>query len=639
MIHELPWLPSPTPSERDELQRLNGREGLVAITRLAKLSELRWNVSEFGSIGRKLRKFLQGLDPDYRSDATKAGLSPLSLLIFASNTAVHLVEPLMASALARGILLECQVVEYQEPEAWLAENSSRLAAAPPDATLISLDRNSLRLKAMIGNSAEAEACVRSAVDRVVAVCNKLSEFTGSPVIIENLPADWNDPQGSIDAWVPGSPRLLATTFNHRLAALAPTHPHLLFDIAGIADLVGQPIWSAGRYWYTAKLPFSPTCIPLYAQRFVTLLASLRGKSRRVLVLDLDNTLWGGVIGDDGVDGIVLGGTNALGKAYVAVQKMALHYKERGILLCIASKNTREIALEAFRRHPEMVLRESDITLFNVNWENKASNIRAMSETLNLGLEAFVLIDDNPVERKQVRDAAPGVAVPELPEDPSAWLPVMQGAAYFEQQSLSEEDLKRADYYKGNIQRAVLQGSAGDEKKFLESLQMVMTIAPFEPIGRKRIAQLAAKSNQFNLTTRRYSEVQIAEFETDPSVVTFQIRLTDIFGDNGMISVIICRKGKTAWDIDTWLMSCRVVGRGVERVALGVLAERARNAGVTQLRGRYIPTAKNGMVRDHYAKLGFAKVSEVAGGESAWSLNLDEFVPQDVPIKVVEDQVA
>jgi FkbH-like protein len=279
----------------------------------------------------------------------------------------------------------------------------------------------------------------------------------------------------------------------------------------------------------------------------------------------------------------------------------------------------------------MLLRETDIALFAINWNDKASNIKSMAATLDLGLESFVFVDDNPVERKQVRDAHPEVAIPELPEDPAAWLPVIQAAGYFEQVSFSAEDLARTEYYRGNARRRVQAQTASDPRAFLESLQMVLTIDRFEPLGRPRIAQLIAKSNQFNLTTRRYSESEIAALESDPTVDCLQFRLEDMFGDNGMISVVISRKHEQYWDIELWIMSCRVLGRGVEQAVLEVLAGRASAAGVRELRGRYLPTAKNGLVRDHYKTLGFTKIDDTEQGGSTWRLALSGFAPADVPI--------
>lgn len=632
MLQELPWLPLPSDAERDALRQPMTNAAMENAVRLTKLAEHRWTDSEMGSIGRKLRKILRQAGDDWRQQAKDAGLTPATVLILSSSTVAHMVDVIAAAALARGILLECRAVEYQEPEAWLAQNSRQLADAPPDAILISLDSNALRLEAAPGHAADADAAVGAAADRLVAVADRLGELTGSLVILENLAGSAQAPQDSAGSWLPGSRRMMTAMLNQRIAILKPSHSYLLLDVAGMAELVGHQTWSAGRHGFTARMPFSPECAPLYAWRFATLLASLLGKSRRALVLDLDNTLWGGIVGDDGVEGLVLGGDAVVGKAHVAIQKMARNYRDRGILLCVASKNTHEIALDAFRRHPEMILHEDDITLFEINWQSKADSIRKMARTLNLGLESFVFLDDNPVERKQVRDDLPAVAVPELPTDPTLWLPVFQAAGYFEQQSISEEDLKRAEYYKGNIQRAALQDAAGDGNAFLESLQMVMQVAPFDAVGRKRIVQLIAKSNQFNLTTCRYSEAQIAEFENDPGLETLQIRLSDIFGDNGMIAVVICRKKGRVWDIDTWLMSCRVLGRGVEQATLNILAERARAAGAAELRGRFIPTPKNGIVKDHYQNLGFAKSGESKTGETEWTITLAGYTPYQVSIQ-------
>ena len=421
--------------------------------------------------------------------------------------------------------------------------------------------------------------------------------------------------------------------NRRVILLARSLSMPVFDVAAIAQSVGSLTWAPGRFAYLAGLPFAPSCIPLYCARLVQLVAAMIGKSRRVLVLDLDNTLWGGTIGDDGMEGIVLGHGSARGEAYLAIQRMARHYRARGVILCIASKNFEEIARDAFRRHPEMVLKEDDIALFQINWSDKASNLKALAEALDLGLDAVVFIDDNQRERKQVRDVLPLVAVPELPQDPSAWVPIIQGAAYFEQVSFSAEDKARTAYYQSNARRNVQAQAIGDQRKFLESLQMQMRVAPFDSLARARIWQLIAKSNQFNLTTRRYSPGEVAGFETAPEVETLQIRLEDLFGDNGMISVIICRKHAVYWDIDTWIMSCRVLGRGVEQAALAILVEGARAAGARELRGTYIPTAKNALVRDHYDKLGFRKTSETELGVTTWSLQLDDFLPSDVPIAV------
>jgi FkbH-like protein len=635
-VQDLPWLIEPTAEERERLVGLSSIDDPQLLATLRALVERNWNETSLRSIGRKLRKIFPSDRSSLNQLAQNSGCISLSLLIISTDTVNHLVDALCGSALRVGILLDCRIVEYQQPEAWIAANHEHLASEPPDVTLLALNRNSVQLdQSVLGDPAGAESCVSAALDRISRIAEQLTGVTRRAVVLQTLPPDASDPQLSVDAWLEGSPRRLLAEFNLRLPIIARQQSCAVFDVAAIAHLVGLSHWSAGRFWHLAKMPFAPPCIALYAHRLVQLLAAMQGKSRRVLVLDLDNTLWGGVIGDDGIGGIVLGKGNARGEAFLAIQHLALQYRERGVILCVASKNTEDVALEAFRLHPEMLIRESDIALFQINWEDKPSNIAAMAEALGLGLDSFVFIDDNPVERKELRDALPQIAVPELPDDPSGWVEVIQAAAYFEQTSFSPEDRARTDYYQGNARRAVQAKKIGNHEEFLKSLQMIATVEPFDALRRARIAQLIAKSNQFNLTTRRYSESEIAALETDPQVHTLQVRLQDIFGDNGMISVVICRKHESLWEIESWIMSCRVLGRGLEQAVLGLLVEHARSAGARELRGLYLPTAKNHLVRDHYLKLGFTRTNESAAVGTTWNLSLENYLVPNVPIEMHE----
>lgn len=586
-------------------------------------------------MGAEFRKTLKANADLLTELARRTGCIPFRLVVLSSNTATHLTDAICASALRAGILLDCQVVEYQEPEVWIAAHSAQLAARPPDALLLALDRRSTQLHQLpLGNPLEVESAIAAALARIEKIVAQLHETGARNVVVQTLAPDAADSQLSMDAWLPGSPRRLLEEFNLRLALKVKDLSCSVFDVAALANLIGATQWSPGRYWYVAKLPFAPLCIPFYAYRLVQLLASMLGKSRRVLILDLDNTLWGGVIGDDGVNGLKLGAGSARGEAHLAIQRLALQYKDRGIILGVASKNTEEIALEAFRTHPEMLLKESDVTVFQINWAHKPESLTSMANILELGLESFVFVDDNPVERKQMRDALPQVAVPDLPEDPSNWVPILQAAGYFEQPSFSIEDRQRTEYYRGNALRTVQASKSSNHEDFLKSLRMVMTVQPFDELGRQRITQLIAKSNQFNLTTRRYSEPEVAAFEITPDIETLQIRLQDIFGDNGMISVLICRKHPQMWDIDTWIMSCRVLGRGVEQAVLGLLVERARRAGALKLCGTYIPSSKNQIVSEHYAKLGFTLSNSRPDGATEWQLDVAGFSAPTLPMEIV-----
>jgi len=303
------------------------------------------------------------------------------------------------------------------------------------------------------------------------------------------------------------------------------------------------------------------------------------------------------------------------------------------VLAVSSKNTDEVAREPFRKHPDMLLREDHIAVFQANWNDKATNIKAIAEELSLGLDAMVFLDDNPVERGLVRQLLPQVAVPELPEDPALYARTLLAAGYFEAVAFSSEDKKRAEFYQDNARRVALQQRAGNVDAYLESLEMRMTVSPFDDPGRSRIAQLINKSNQFNLTTRRYTEAEVAAAQHDPAVFTLQVRLADTFGDNGIISVLICRREGSDWSLDTWLMSCRVLGRKVELAVLQELLSQARAQGVTRLLGTYLPTEKNALVRDHYEKLGFTLVEQRSDGSSTWELAVADVQLVPLPMTV------
>jgi FkbH-like protein len=441
--------------------------------------------------------------------------------------------------------------------------------------------------------------------------------------------------GSLDRALPGTLRSLIDWINRELAEFVSGSGDVLLDVAGLAETVGLSDWHDPQLWNMAKFAFSDQLIPLYADHVARTLAAIRGKSRKVLILDLDNTVWGGVIGDDGLDGIKIAQGDATGEAHLAVQRMALDLRQRGIVLAVCSKNTDEVAREPFEKHPEMLLKLDHIAVFNANWNDKATNIQAIVEELSLGLDAMVFLDDNPAERGLVRKLLPQVAVPELPEDAAGYARTLAAAGYFEAVAFAGEDLKRADFYQDNARRATLQQQVGGVDAYLASLDMTITFQPFDATGRARIVQLINKSNQYNLTTRRYTDPEVIAAENDPTVFTLQVRLADIFGDNGMISVIICRPADAGvWEIDTWLMSCRVLGRKVEHMVLREILEHARLAGIHKLVGTYKPTDRNKLVVDHYARLGFTKLIEEDSGLTRWELLVDGAEAESAPMKVV-----
>jgi FkbH-like protein len=550
-----------------------------------------------------------------------APLTPLKLGIIGNGTLNLIVPALVASAARHGIDLTCVATDYGLGVQAALDPDSELNRAGCDAVLIALDHRGLPLRPGVLDPAGAADSVDDAVALVGQLRAALAK-TGALSIVQTLAVPPEPLFGSFDRLVAGSWPHTIDRFNAALLESLKDSRDVLFDVAALAQSVGLAEWHSPTQWNLAKLPFAGAYLPLYADHLARVLGALRGKSRRCLILDLDNTLWGGVIGDDGLEGIVLGEGDPTGEAFLSVQRLALSLRERGIALAVSSKNTDEIARLPFRKHPEMLLREDHIAVFQANWNDKASNIRAIAEEMALGLDSLVFLDDNPAERELVRRFLPEVAVPELPEDPALYARTLAMAGYFEAVAFSDEDRKRADFYQDNARRVALKAKAGDVDAYLASLDMHITFQPFDAYGRVRIAQLISKSNQFNLTTRRYGEAEVEALERDPQAFTLQIRLKDVFGDNGMISVIVCRpRSPGVWEIDTWLMSCRVLGRGVEVMALREILAEARERGISEVIGVYRPTDRNALVKDHYAKLGFRDLGPGADGHE-WSIAAD-----------------
>jgi FkbH-like protein len=628
LYSELQWLPPAPKDFSDRLRTLGNSPGPLGLE-LQALAKHALNLNQLTKLASVITRATthgSSLDP----------LVPFRLACL-SNSTIDLMAPaLIASAARRGIALEVIQPCYDQVAQEALAPDSKINSSKPDAVLFAIDFRALPLKLSPGNSEASAAIVERAIGYLRALRDGIKVNSNAVCIFQTFAPPVETLFGNLDRAIPGSIRSLIDDINRELAALLYSSNDVLLDVAGIAESVGLANWHDVRLWNLAKLSFSDELIPLYADHVARVVAALRGKSGKVLVLDLDNTVWGGIIGDDGLECIRIAQGDAIGEAYLAVQRMVLDLRQRGIILAVASKNSDEVARAPFEHHPEMLLKLEHIAVFQANWNDKATNIRAIAEELSLGLDSIVFLDDNPAERGLVRNLLPQVAVPELPEDPSAYARVLAAGGYFEAVAIAAEDFQRASFYQENAKRASLQREAGDVDAYLASLAMTITFQPFDGKSRVRIVQLINKSNQYNLTTRRYTEPEISELERDPRVFTLQVRLADTFGDNGMISVVICRPaGNESWEIDTWLMSCRVLGRKVERMVLREILEHARATGIRKLIGTYRPTERNQLVADHYRKLGFSKVREEGSGLTEWDLLVDSTKDWEVlPMKVV-----
>jgi FkbH-like protein len=610
-LASLRWLREPPEDFRAQLKNLTPANAARVLRSLANTA----------LDDNQLHALAKRIDLQRQAGADFSAFTPITLGVISATTSDLFIPALNGTGPRFGL----DVTALAAPFGQMAQICAGLTPAfdrqLPDAVLLIPDERHL--------PAECEA----ALDHIRQLRAGVSQIWGVPCIIQNLVPFPEALFGSHDAIIGASRRKFCTDVNTALAHDLQDSHDVLFDAASLAASVGTARWHDPAIFNRAKIAFAQDLVPLYADHICRLLAALRGKTRRCLVLDLDNTLWGGVIGDDGLEGIELGQGDANGEAFIEVQKAALKLRERGIMLAVCSKNDDSIAREPFRNHPEMLLREEHIAVFQANWQDKASNIKAIADTLNLGLESLVFLDDNPVERDLVRSHLPTVAVPELPNEPALYVRALMSAGYFESLHLSDEDRTRVADYQANAQRAEIMELAADLDSYLETLDMRAELRPFDDIGLRRITQLINKSNQFNLTTRRYTETEVQTFASNDGYSTWQIRLQDSFSDNGMICVVICERSADAWTINTWLMSCRVLGRRLEELVLRELVKSAKADGAAVLRGTYIATDRNGIVKEHYKKLGFTQISG-DDGLSEWELEIDSYAEPQLPFTLV-----
>jgi len=467
------------------------------------------------------------------------------------------------------------------------------------------------------NSGETE------VDRLFEGClasfktfwDRIETTLRCPVIQNNFEEPWDRPLGNLDAWDHRGRSHYVARLNAAFAAEARKRPTLyLQDLHYLASEHGLRSWHDRNLWYLYKSALAYEAIPDLAYNLSRIIAAVFGLSRKCLVLDLDNTLWGGVIGDEGLQGLQLGPETPEGEIFSAIQAYAKTLKERGIILAICSKNEDNTAREGFS-HPDTVLSLDDFTGFKANWLHKPANISALAAEINIGADSMVFLDDNPAERAIVRGQLMTVAVPELGPDASGYLDVLDRARYFETVSLSSDDLQRSAQYAMNAKLEQAGTQFADYDEFLKHLQMRAEIRGFQALYHDRITQLINKSNQFNVTTRRYTLNEVQAAAEAPDQVTLFGRLKDRFGDHGLISVVMGSVHGNDLKVDLWVMSCRVLKRGMEHAMLESLIAAARTKGLARLLGSYVPTPKNTMVKDLFTELGFEKIKRDDDGNA------------------------
>lgn len=548
----------------------------------------------------------------------QSNLVPTRIAILGGSTTTEVKSMLELFLLAQGIeptFYESgynrysEEVEFKNPDLWDFK---------PNIVLIHTTwHNISEFPELLEGETEVEHRVCREMARFTSLWEKIYAELGALIIQNNFDLPPVRPLGNLEASESFGRVNFVLRLNAEFAKYARTHSRFLInDILYLSTQVGQAVWFRNNYWYNFHMALSPTATVALAHNVAAIVKAVYGKSKKCLVLDLDNTLWGGVIGDDGLQNLILGKDHPLGEAFLDFQRYVKDLQRRGVILAVCSKNDAENAEEAFS-HPDSILKLEDFSVFKANWDPKPENIRAIASELNIGLDSIVFVDDNPAERDLVAAQLPEVAVPNMGADVSGFPEALEQEHYFEADKVVQDDLNRSAYYSSNAQRSAGQGKFSNYEAFLTSLEMTAEIGPFAPVYLERITQLINKTNQFNLTTKRYTSSEVVAIAQDPAFVTLYGRLADRFGDNGLVSVLIGQVSNETLQVDLWLMSCRVLKREMEFAMFDALVEQCQARGIRRVVGVYIPSKKNSMVAGHYASLGFSAMEGAPEGRELW----------------------
>jgi FkbH-like protein len=548
----------------------------------------------------------------------QASLFPTRIAILGGSTTGEVKNMLELFLLAQGIQpafyesgynCYCEDVQFENPDLWNFK---------PDIVFIHTTwRNVSQFPELLEVEAEVEHRIHREMTRFKSLWQKIHAELGALIIQNNFDLPQLRPLGNLEASESFGRSNFLLRLNSEFANYARSHSRFVInDILYLSARVGLDAWAGQSYWYSFHMALSPTAAVALAHNVAGIVKSIYGKSKKCLILDLDNTLWGGVVGDDGVQNLILGRDHPVGEAFVDFQQYVRDLRRRGVILAACSKNDAENAKEGFS-HPDSILKLEDFSAFKANWSPKPQNIREIAADLNIGLDSVVFVDDNPAERALVADQLPDVAVPDVGSDVSRFAQVIEHERYFEVDKLVQDDLSRSAYYSSNAQRSTYEAGFGDYGEFLASLEMTAEIGSFLPVYLERITQLINKTNQFNLTTRRYTSAEVESIARDQAFITLYGRLADKFGDNGLVSVLIGRVLDDAVELDLWLMSCRVFKREMEFAMFDALVEKCQELGVRKIVGIYIPSKKNSLVAGHYANLGFSRMDVGSRDRELW----------------------
>ena len=528
----------------------------------------------------------------------------IKIAVLGDSATQLIVQAIKGYGYEERIDFKCYEADFDQIERQVFDPSSGLYEFSPEYVLIFHSTQKILNQFYSLDEEEKEGFSEERINNVRELCNALNARLSCKIVFSNLPEADDNVFGNYFNNIKGSVGYQQREYNYKLMNVCQEYNNMFInDINMLQSRYGLSFVFDPKLYVISSMVYSIDFLPVVARNSVDIIEATSGIFNKCIVLDLDNTLWGGIIGDDGIENIQIGDLG-IGKAYTEFQKWLKQLKKRGIILAVCSKNTEHIAKEPFEKHPDMVLKLDDFAVFVANWNTKIDNIRYIQSVLNIGFDSMVFCDDNPAEREIVRTYIPDITVPELPEDPAEYLVYLRSLNLFETATYSHEDTKRTKLYQQEARRRDVQAEFKNENDFLESLNMFSIVRPFDSFAIPRVAQLTQRSNQFNLRTVRYTEEEIRKISDSSDHITRSYTLEDKFGDYGLICVLILKADGHSLFIDTWIMSCRVLKRNMEHFVLNDIVELAGKNGYDMIVGEYLPTAKNELVKDHYKDLGF-----------------------------------
>lgn len=559
------------------------------------------------------------------------------IAVFGGSTTNEIINTLELFLLNAGIEAEFYESEYAQYEQDAVFPSEELLSFKPDIVFVHTTNRNIRNLPEVTDSKEiVDEKLKAEFARFENIWNSIRDKFHCPIIQNNFEMPFYRLMGNKDCSDYRGRTNFISRLNQAFYDFAEkTEGFYINDINYLSADYGLKEWSNPSFWNMYKYAMCFEAIPSLAFSVSNIIKSIFGKNKKALALDLDNTLWGGVVGDDGVDGIEIGQENGVSQSYYEFQSYIKQLKSLGIILTVCSKNDHENAIAGLN-HPEGVLKPDDFIIIKANWENKDRNIAETAAELNILPESIVFVDDNPAEREIVKAQLKGVQAPVM-DSVENYITTIDRSGFFEVTTFNEDDLKRNEMYKENAMRNAQQASFADYGEYLKSLDMKATIGDFITVYIARITQLTNKSNQFNLTTKRYTQTEMEEVWHSPNYIRLYGKLIDKFGDNGVVSVVIGEKREDTLHIDLWLMSCRVLKRDMEQAMLDTLVEKCRQNGISKIKGYYYPTKKNGMVRELYGTFGFTKISEDENGNTVWELPIEGYENQNRYIEVSDNE--